>query len=729
MATEIDKLFYTIDADLSLLKAKFNEADKMGGKAASNIGNQFEQLTATFRRAGAAFGLALSIEGLARFSTAAVKSAADLSNQSKTLGISTQALQAYRLAAIQSGAGAQDGDDAIRRFTRSIGEAMETAGPARKAFYDLGVTTATLADGTEGTLPKAAAALLAIASASERARIETVLFSRSGQSTENFLKMWSDPNLIQGMSKYGMLNDEIIKKSEELDKRFSMLGVRIKNMFLEGMFAGNDFLFKVMAPLHNFLVTTNAGRAMLKDVGGNLGYRGQGDSASSLRGSFPLPGDPGFREAGAKSDSMTTPNMDKFVADQKLSVELAGLQGEKLAIATAEVAAANAIIQDMGQQDKKHIESLAQAVELIGAANVKLIEQRAILTQTNETGVRTLADAIHGGGLSPSAQKMRDEAVGGSVGGAQNRFDDARRNSAAGFDQSIGAKALQELRASSANQGEVDAAKQRDMAFIATLQDELEIAKMMPRYREAEIKMLQRKREMLPDFTEAQQTEIKNLIDLRQRAEEFTQAQQDLNYAIGNALDAGLQPGAKLSSIFQQLEMDVAHVITKLYILEPLMKSLDQSSGGGGGFMDILGKVIGSVIGGSIGGGGGAAAGGAQFEAGGYIPYAKGGAFSRGVRFAAKGDVLNGPTAFSSSSGPIIGGEAGDEALMPLARGPSGHLGVRNVGGGGKTVNLTQVISVSPDVSAISRAEIFKLLPMIGSYAVQGVRQAARRGG
>lgn len=719
MPTEIDKLFYTIDADLSDLRKKFAEAENLGGKSSARMAQSFDGLTTSLKRVAGAFGIAFSIEALVGFTRETVKSVADLSNQAKTLGITTAALQAYHIAAIQSGVGAADGDMAIRRFTRSIGESFEAVGPARKAFNDLGLSAGDLANGTQAALPKVANALLSIRDATERARIEQVLFGRSGQSSENLLKLWADPKIVENMSKFGtILSDALIKRTEELNKRWETLGHNIKTTFLEAIFYSADFAQKTY---ENLKRGETGSEAAFREAAA-IPFRSPGARAGIP---FAAPGGPHY-EAPSNAQ-LSTPNMDKFVADQKLSVELAALQGEKLAIATAEIAAANAIIQDLGQQDKIHISSLGQAVELIGAANVKLIEQRAILTQTNASGARTLADAIHGGGLSPSAQKMRDEAVGGSVGTAQTRFDDARRNSAAGFDQSIGAKALQELRATSANQGEQMAAKFRDTSYIESLRDELQIAQMLPRYREAELKMLQRKREMLPDFQEGEKQEIRNLIDMRQRAEEFTQAQQDLNYAIGNALDAGLQPGAKLSSIFQQLEMDVAHVITKLYILEPLMKSLDQSSGGGGGFMDILAKVIGAATGAAIGGGGGAGA--SQFEAGGYIPYAKGGAFSRGVRFAAKGDVLNGPTAFSSSAGPIIGGEAGDEALMPLARGPTGHLGVRNVGGGGRTVNLTQVISVSPDVSAISRAEIFKLLPMIGSYAVQGVRQAARRGG
>lgn len=62
------------------------------------------------------------------------------------------------------------------------------------------------------------------------------------------------------------------------------------------------------------------------------------------------------------------------------------------------------------------------------------------------------------------------------------------------------------------------------------------------------------------------------------------------------------------------------------------------------------------------------------------LGFAKGGAFNGGVQFMAKGGILGGPTMFNTSSGVAVGGEAGDEAVMPLVRSSSGHLGVRAVG-------------------------------------------------
>lgn len=69
---------------------------------------------------------------------------------------------------------------------------------------------------------------------------------------------------------------------------------------------------------------------------------------------------------------------------------------------------------------------------------------------------------------------------------------------------------------------------------------------------------------------------------------------------------------------------------------------------------------------------------------------AKGGGWSDGVQFFAKGagftnSILNTPTAFGMAGGKVgVAGEAGPEAIMPLARGSDGSLGVRMVGGGGE---------------------------------------------
>jgi phage-related minor tail protein len=54
----------------------------------------------------------------------------------------------------------------------------------------------------------------------------------------------------------------------------------------------------------------------------------------------------------------------------------------------------------------------------------------------------------------------------------------------------------------------------------------------------------------------------------------------------------------------------------------------------------------------------------------------------------AEGGIVNGPMLFPLRNGAGLMGEAGAEAIMPLARGPDGRLGVRSAGGNGVTVNI-----------------------------------------
>ena len=72
--------------------------------------------------------------------------------------------------------------------------------------------------------------------------------------------------------------------------------------------------------------------------------------------------------------------------------------------------------------------------------------------------------------------------------------------------------------------------------------------------------------------------------------------------------------------------------------------------------------------------------------------YAKGGAFTNGV--------VDTTTFFN----PAMMGEAGPEAIMPLARDSSGRLGVRGNSGGSANVNVTFNIS-TPDANSFRASE------------------------
>ena len=114
---------------------------------------------------------------------------------------------------------------------------------------------------------------------------------------------------------------------------------------------------------------------------------------------------------------------------------------------------------------------------------------------------------------------------------------------------------------------------------------------------------------------------------------------------------------------------------------------------------------------------GGLLADGLNAAVSGLMPFADGGSFSQGrVMPFAKGGVVSSPTTFPMRGGTGLMGEAGPEAIMPLARGADGRLGVQGAGGGGAvTVNMN---INTPDVQGFQRSR--------GQIATQMARALGR---
>lgn len=86
----------------------------------------------------------------------------------------------------------------------------------------------------------------------------------------------------------------------------------------------------------------------------------------------------------------------------------------------------------------------------------------------------------------------------------------------------------------------------------------------------------------------------------------------------------------------------------------------------------------------------------------------------------ASGGVISSPIAFPLQGGSTgIAGERGSEAIMPLARGPDGKLGVRADGG---SRNVTIHLNVTtPDADSFRRTET-QLSAMLARAVAQGQR-------
>jgi phage-related minor tail protein len=103
------------------------------------------------------------------------------------------------------------------------------------------------------------------------------------------------------------------------------------------------------------------------------------------------------------------------------------------------------------------------------------------------------------------------------------------------------------------------------------------------------------------------------------------------------------------------------------------------------------------------------------------LPFADGAAFSQGrVRPFANGGVVSGPVHFPMRGGMGLMGEAGPEAIVPLARGPDGKLGVRSAGGG--AVNVVMNIT-TPDAESFRRSQ-GQIAARMGRVLQQGRRNS-----
>lgn len=132
--------------------------------------------------------------------------------------------------------------------------------------------------------------------------------------------------------------------------------------------------------------------------------------------------------------------------------------------------------------------------------------------------------------------------------------------------------------------------------------------------------------------------------------------------------------------------------------------SQQAASGALSGILGIAGAAASAYFGGGANGLASGSAGAASSSMGasqaGYSStyfQAKGGAWSGGTQMFANGaaftnSVVSSPTSFGMANGSRgIMGEAGDEAIVPLARTRNGDLGIRAMGGGGGNATVVNV--------------------------------------
>src|SRR5919107_311969 len=174
--------------------------------------------------------------------------------------------------------------------------------------------------------------------------------------------------------------------------------------------------------------------------------------------------------------------------------------------------------------------------------------------------------------------------------------------------------------------------------------------------------------------------------------------------SLSNAFAKNIAEGKKFDNVLKWLRQSLVETGLRL-ALAPLQLALSQSvknmtvgaMGGslpldGGGLFKGVGSLFGSLFGPST----------SAHEAVAASPFARGGVFSRGMvmPFDKRG-VVGAPAYFPLGRGLGLMGERGAEAVMPLARGPDGRLGVQ-AGCAGPAASITVHIA-TPDAESFRR--------------------------
>jgi lambda family phage tail tape measure protein len=214
---------------------------------------------------------------------------------------------------------------------------------------------------------------------------------------------------------------------------------------------------------------------------------------------------------------------------------------------------------------------------------------------------------------------------------------------------------------------------------------------------------------------------IKNDKDIQRANYDWTNG---FTAAVENAQDAGMNFAAtiegSLTGAFNNAGSALATFVTtgklnfKDFALSVMadmatMAAKQAAMGALGSILSIAGAAAGAYFGGGTNGLAAGSAGAKSSAAGataaGYgnnYYQAKGGAWSGGTQLFAQGaaftnSVVSSPTSFGMANGARgIMGEAGEEAIVPLARTRNGDLGIRAMGGGG---NGGTVVNVNVQVA------------------------------
>lgn len=186
--------------------------------------------------------------------------------------------------------------------------------------------------------------------------------------------------------------------------------------------------------------------------------------------------------------------------------------------------------------------------------------------------------------------------------------------------------------------------------------------------------------------------EAKNaFVDIAREGDRASKTGQELGRTLSGAFDDLIVGGASFQDILKSLAVDLA----KLAAQDIFGTGAGGATGASGSFLNDFFSEL-------------------------FTPNAKGNVLQHGhIRAFAKGGVLADPTFFPMQGGVGLAGEAGAEAILPLARGADGKLGVAAQGS-------SQPVSITFNVTATDAASFSRSQSQIAAMLQRTVGRGSR---
>ena len=205
--------------------AKMRQSMKAVEKASGDLNRQFSVL----KNAAVALGAALAIRQFVQFTQAALDTADAVAKAADSIGLSTDALQEYQVAAGLSGVATEKFDAAMQKFTRSVGDARAGTGTlvtmlkdSDAAFLEQIKTAGTMDQALDLMFKK----LAETENAFDRNALAAAAFGRSGVALVNMLGdgVQGLEDMRQQAVDLGLvLEEDLIRQAEAVNDRMSLL--------------------------------------------------------------------------------------------------------------------------------------------------------------------------------------------------------------------------------------------------------------------------------------------------------------------------------------------------------------------------------------------------------------------------------------------------------------------------------------------------------------------------